>query len=106
MFSNRYRYLFILLLALYSFGNSLFSQVYTHYDIHAPAGYLFVVFLLISGLVWEGNRLIGNRLLRRFGDQEPIRRLIIFFIAGIFLSTILSLLVVFVFGFLLLHIPV
>ncbi len=106
MFQNKYRYLFILLLALYSYGNSLFSDVYTHYNIIAPWYYILSVFILITFLVWDGNRLIGSRLNKSFPNYKPTTLLGIFFITGVFYSTIVSLAILYLIGSVVLGIPV
>jgi len=98
MFTNRYRYLFILLLAVYSFGNSLFSEVYAHYAIKAPWYDILLLFIGITFFVWEGNRLLGYTLEKKFAARKPISRLIIFFVSGIILSSVISLILVFLIG--------
>lgn len=105
MFTNKYRYFFILVLTVYSFGNSLFSDVYAHYNIHAPGYVLFAVFFFITLFVWEGNRLLGYRLEKVLVAHNPIRRMVIFFILGIFLSALISVIVLYFFASVLLGIP-
>ena len=105
MFTNRYRYLFIFLLGAYSYFNSLFSEVYSYYNIHANWIELLAVFLLITLLVWESNRLAEKILKRFFPGQTPIRFLTIFFISGIILSSVLSILVVIAINALFVHLP-
>jgi len=103
MFTNRYRYWLILLLGLYSYLNSLFSEIYTYYNIATPWYYPFSVFLLITGLVWESNRILEKRLNRRFANLSAGGFLGIFFLAGIMASCILSILIVWVMNATILH---
>lgn len=58
LFGNRYRYALILILASYSYFNSLFLEVFAYYHIEEPAWLIWIAFLLIVALVWEGNRVI------------------------------------------------
>jgi sensor histidine kinase YesM len=103
MFNNKYRYLFILLLAVYSYLNSLFSEVYVHYNINAKWFELLVVFLLITLFVWDGNRISQNILKRFFSGQRPARLLVIFFLNGVIISAVVSIVVVLGVNSLLLH---
>ena len=105
MFSNRNRYLFILLLAVYSFGNSLFSEVYTHYAIQAPWYDILLLFTSITFFVWEGNRMLGYVLDRKFVSRKALSRLIIFFVSGIIFSSVISLVLVFLIGYGVVGIP-
>ena len=105
MFQNKYRYIFIAILALYSYANSLFSSVYTYYQINAPWYDILIVFILITLLVWEGNRFIASRLKMDRNEDKPIRQLVIFFIAGTLFATLISLAVVYAIGSLIIGIP-
>lgn len=57
MFSNRYRYLFIFLLAAYSFLNTLMLESFEYYHIRADKRVIFALFLVVTAGIWEGNRL-------------------------------------------------
>src|SRR5664279_414012 len=98
MFKNKYRYIFIIVLAVYSYANSLFSAVYSHYNIDAPTYDILLVFVLITFLVWEGNRFIGHKLKADQLNDKPVRLLVVFFLAGILYSTLISLAVVWLIG--------
>jgi two-component system, LytTR family, sensor kinase len=65
MFAHRFRYLFVLLLAAYSFLNTLFINGFEVYNIILPAPYLILFFLVISFLVWESNRFIDAFISRK-----------------------------------------
>ena len=94
MFTSRYRYFFIVLLGGYSYINSLFSEVYKYYNINAPWYELLLVFLLITFFVWDGNRIILQLAKNFFTKQSPVKFLIIFFLTGILISSVLSVLTV------------
>ncbi len=106
MFSNKYRYLIIIILAVYSYLNSLFSEVYTYYRIEVPWHTALVAFLLITLFVWEGNRLLQKVLLRYFTRVSQVSFLLIFFTAGVFISTLLSIGIVLGINFFFLQQPV
>lgn len=62
MFSIKYRYLFIVLLAVYSFVNILFTAGIKLIDAEIPYLYLFALIFLEVLLIWELNRYVGLRL--------------------------------------------
>ena len=103
MFPNRFRYVFILMLAVYSFLNALFLDLYDNYHIKAGNLIILSVFICVSLLVWEGNRYIEkliNRYARNFfSNAHP---LIFFFLLSLpmaFLASVLPLLVLSKYGF-------
>jgi len=106
MFKTRYRYLFIVVLGLYSYLNSLFSEVYAYYHITAAWYLVLVTFLLITLLVWEGNRLAQILLNRFLPDSSSVKFLLIFFITGIILSSLIAGVVIFAINALILDLPV
>ncbi len=105
MFRNKYRYLFIPLLASYSYVNSELASVYSFYHINAPWYYILLAFNLITLGVWESNRVTGLALQKKLADARPARRLIIFFSCGVLTSTLLSLLIFFLVGIVILRMP-
>jgi two-component system LytT family sensor kinase len=98
MFNSKYRYGFIVLLGTYSYLNTLFTEVHTYYVIHAPWYALMLSMLLITLLVWEGNRLLLHILRRRFDSQGMLKFLFLFFVAGVAMAIIISLVLAFVVG--------
>lgn len=78
MFNSKYRYAFIFLLGMYSYLNTLFTEVHTYYGINAPWYAVMLSMLLITLLIWEGNRLFLNILKRRFGNQGLLKFLFLF----------------------------
>ncbi|KAB7728730.1 sensor protein lytS [Rudanella paleaurantiibacter] len=59
MFAHRYRYLFVALLAGYSYLNLHFLDTLSRYQITAPNWVAAGVVLAIVWLVWEGNHLLS-----------------------------------------------
>ncbi len=96
MFTIKYRYLIILILAVYSYFNTVFSEVYSYYNINAPFYLIIAVFVLITFCVWEGNRLIQKFLQRSFTSTDSVKFLLIFFFVGLLFSVIIAFLVVLV----------
>jgi sensor histidine kinase YesM len=98
MFTNKYRYGIILLLAVYSYLNTLFSEVYHYYHIEANGYIVQALFIIITFFVWEGNRIIQYLLPRFFKDTATIKFLVIFFLAGMLFSALISLAAVYFIG--------
>lgn len=91
MFGIRYRYLFILLLAVYSYLNILFTVGETLFDFYIPAIYLFGVLLTVVFGVWELNRFVEKRIDKISASfQQKIPPLIILFIASMLNVVIVS----------------
>ncbi len=65
MFSNRYRYYYIVLLSVYSFVNVLAVELFEHYPIPLDGTQTILAFLAVIFCVWE-----GNRLLEAFFDKQ------------------------------------
>jgi two-component system, LytTR family, sensor kinase len=62
MFSTPYRYLFMLLLAAYSFLNTLSVDAFDHYPIPVSRQAVAGLFLVITVGIWEGNLLLSRYL--------------------------------------------
>lgn len=58
LFSHTYRLVWIVILATYSYANTLFLEVFQFYHIEEPQWLIWIGFVLIVGFVWEGNRLV------------------------------------------------
>ena len=82
MFTSKYRYGLIVLLSVYSYANTLFSEVYRYYGIHAPWYDVLLLMALITFLVWEGNRLFLKFLHGVADKLSKIRFLFLFFLVG------------------------
>ncbi|MBC8033032.1 MAG: histidine kinase [Chitinophagaceae bacterium] len=90
MFTHRYRYLLMLGLGIYSYLNSLFSEVYRYYGIRSPWYDAFFAIILLTILVWEGNRLLEAVLKKRLKTATPTRFLLVFFFSGSIVSILLG----------------
>lgn len=83
LFGNKYRYLFILLLGSYSYMNSAFLETFRYYRIEQPWYIILAGFLLITLLVWEGNRLAENWTMKANFGIHPLLQ---FFLASLFIG--------------------
>lgn len=84
MFSIRYRYIFILLLAFYSYLNILFTVGDRLFDFEVTKPELFTTLLAVVLFVWELNRLIEVNL-QKISDvlKNRIHPLIVLFLGSI-----------------------
>ncbi|MCU0437242.1 MAG: histidine kinase [Raineya sp.] len=84
LFSHKYRYIFILLLGLYSYFNTTLTEVFQYYPIDAPSIYIIPVFLLITAIIWEGNRVLQHLLPQKvIISGKKVHFLIIQFLASL-----------------------
>jgi len=65
LFTNPYRYLFILLLGTYSYLNITWLETFHYYGIHEDAFFEWLTITMVCLLLWEGNRLIESMLRKR-----------------------------------------
>lgn len=94
MFSHRYRYVFILLLAVYSLLNIIFTEGDRLFGYNLDPTILFFVLLSISFLVWEGNRVIETRIAKPFNiGKWKAHQLISLFFFSVVWAVITSLIV-------------
>ncbi len=98
MFSSRYRYLCILLLGMYSYLNTLFTEVKTYYGFAIPGYILMLIMVLIVLVIWEGNRLLLKVIKHRLENYGQIKFLFIFFILGVLLAVVNTIVVCFFIG--------
>ena len=88
LFRNKYRYIFILLLASYSYLNTAYLETFHYYGIQESVLNLWMTFILIVLLVWEGNRFLETKIEKSKGGwKKNIHPLLPFFIMSIFLSS-------------------
>jgi sensor histidine kinase YesM len=94
IFGTKYRYGLMILLAGYSYLNADFSEVRHYYPIPASGRGLMLYFLVLTLLIWEGNRLIGLGLRRRSSlratSNARVMDLGISFLISVLYSGILS----------------
>ena len=90
MFSTPYRYLFMLLLAGYSFLNTLSVDAFDHYPIPVGRAEVAALFVVITVGIWEGNRLLSNYLR---GRNESFQRTSVYqFLGSLPLTAVVTLL--------------
>ncbi|MBL7749543.1 MAG: histidine kinase [Chitinophagaceae bacterium] len=99
LFHHRYRYLFMILLALYAFMNTALCNVYYYFDINITWYYALLTVVGVTVLTWEGNRLIKPYMKRKFLVQKnKFRFLGFFFIAGNFIGMAAAVVMVYLVG--------
>jgi two-component system, LytTR family, sensor kinase len=93
LFSHKYRYTFILLLALYSYFNTIITEVFDYYPIKVLPIYVVVDFMLIAAIIWEGNHILQYVLPKQlFIFKKEVHFLLVQFIASLPISFIAGLL--------------
>lgn len=92
LFSHTYRLVWILILATYSYVNTLFLEVFQFYHIEEPQWLIWIGFLLIVFLVWEGNRWIEKWVQSRTLSVHPLLQQ---FLISLFLAALVGWLVTF-----------
>lgn len=97
MFSIKYRYLFIFLLALYSYLNIQFTVGEKLFDFQITSTYLFAVLSVVVFGVWELNRLVEVNLthLQAF-LKNKVHPLIVLFLLSMVNAALVSTLTLFV----------
>lgn len=99
LFHHKYRYWFILLLALYAFMNTALCNVYYYFKIDVAWYHALLTIGIVTVVTWEGNRLIKNWFKKRFlTSKTNLRFLGFFFIAGNFIAVATAVLAVFLVG--------
>ncbi len=99
MFSHRNRYLFIFLLALYTFLNTVICDVYHYFRIEIEWYYAALTILSVTFFTWEGNRLIKPWFKKKFlTPKTKVRFLAFFFIAGNGVALLSAIVTVLFFG--------
>lgn len=107
MFSSKYRYVFILLLGVYSWSNTLFTKVYDYYSIEIEQFWILLAFLLFSYTIWEGNRLLERVFLKREFrlSKRRIHPLVIVFLLSLPFTGVSVFAISFLIGKLILSLP-
>lgn len=99
MFSHRYRYLFIVLLSLYTFMNTALCNVYYYFKIEIEWYFALLTIVAVTLLTWEGNRFIKPYFRKKFlTPKTKIRFLAFFFLAGNIVALIAATVAVYLFG--------
>jgi two-component system, LytTR family, sensor kinase len=96
MFTHKYRYLFVLGLAVYTYLNTVLCEVYKYFNIAIEWYTAFATILLNTFLIWEASRLIEplfKKLITK--KSNKIKVLFWFFAAGSTITTIITVALVF-----------
>ena len=95
MFSHRYKYLFILILAVYTYLNTVLCEVYHYFKIEIEWYYALGTITAITWAIWESNRLLQKIFNKKLPTQKnKIKALLVFFIAGCVATTVAAVLIV------------
>lgn len=99
MFSHKYRFIFVILLSLYTYINTELCKVYYYFNISIGWYYAFITIFIIALLILESNRL-AESFIRKHLDpgKNQNRFLLILFLSGSFLSTLIAVVVVILVG--------
>ena len=90
MFGHSYRYLFILLLAVYSYLNILFTEGDKLFGFRPSALLFFGIIFFMVFFIWEGSRIIEKNLDRVLKKWHPLLK---FYLISLLWVTILSIIV-------------
>ncbi len=96
MFNHRYRYLFIVGLSIYTYLSTLLCEVYRYFKIDIEWYVALFTIILLTLTIWESNRLIEPYFTKKtLSAKNKIRSLFIFFGVGSFITTLLTIGIVF-----------
>jgi sensor histidine kinase YesM len=99
MFSHRHRYLFVFLLSLYTFFNTLLCDVYHYFHITIAWYLAFLTIIGITLLTWEGNRIAEPYLKKRLlTSRSTISYFILFFFTGNAIAIVVTFFMVYLVG--------
>lgn len=87
MFSIRYRFVYMILLGVYSFSNILLVEAFDHYPIKTAKTVLLFLFIGVVIGIWEGNRWLDSYLSQRY--IKPFWKRISYNFLGSILITLL-----------------
>jgi two-component system, LytTR family, sensor kinase len=90
MFSNIYRHTIIVLLAVYSFLNTLSVEVYKYYPVKVSRSVLLLLFILVIFGIWEGNYFLEKKFPPSVADKKQIKSFIFKNILGSLVITFIT----------------
>jgi two-component system, LytTR family, sensor kinase len=93
MFSHSYRYFFIILLAVYSFLNTLSVEIFEYYPIKIPYSIILLIFLIVIFFVWEGNRILEKIFPLKNPSQIIKQYLLTHFVGSLVFTLVITVLV-------------
>ncbi|WP_276482637.1 sensor histidine kinase [Paraflavitalea pollutisoli] len=96
-----------MLLSAYAYINTVLCEVYRYFHIDIAWYHALMIFVLVTLVTWEGSRLIEPWLIRRFPPQQQrIKYLGAFFAAGLSISCLATVAIVYIVGVGIYHYPV
>ncbi len=106
IFRNKYGYLLILGISMYTFINTLVCDVYILFNIPIHYSVAFLIITLITLLAWEVSKWLHPFFRRKFSDdKDVIKRKLLFFLATNICCSILTSLLVVLFTVYVMHKP-
>jgi two-component system, LytTR family, sensor kinase len=96
MFNHKYRYFFILGLAVYTYLNTLLCEVYRYFNIVIEWYVAFGIIITNTFLIWEASRLLEPIFKKIIAKQKnKLKILFWFFATGSTLTTVVTVMLVF-----------
>ncbi len=106
MFSHKYRYLFILILSVYTYINTVLCEVYKYFHIETAWYVAFGTITAVTLGTWEASRLLEPLFNKWLSvAKNKIKVLLVFFAAGCMAATVITTALVFLVSMLLYHYP-
>ncbi len=106
MFANKHRYIFIAILSVYTYLNTVLCEVYKYFNITIEWYAAFGTITIITLLTWESSRLIEPAFKNLFASQKnKLKILLLFFATGAATTTIITVGIVFFVTMVLHHHP-
>jgi two-component system LytT family sensor kinase len=96
MFNHKYRYLLVLGLSVYTYINTVICEVYRYFKIDIEWYVALFTIVLLTLSIWETNRLAEPFFHKKIiNAKNKIKSLFIFFLFGSFVTTLLTISIVF-----------
>ncbi|WP_026993759.1 sensor histidine kinase [Flectobacillus major] len=98
LYAHSYRFLWITILGVYSFVNTLLTETLTYYPIPLSSPTLLVLFLVLIAGIWEGSRILYHYLSLRFYNKLW-HKLAVGFVGSILLTATLTIAISFSYAY-------
>lgn len=107
LFSSKYRYLYVLILATYTYINTEICRIYSYFSLPIRWYEAYISIVVITLLTWEFSRWIEPLFTKWFYNEgDAIKRFFFFFLSSLAGSFILTILTVITFEVLVLNISI
>src|SRR4051812_13263908 len=105
-FKSKYRYYLVLLLALYTFVNTVICRLYYYFYMEVSMLGAFIIIFIITLCTWECSRLSYSFINKRVPlSHNIIQHAVVFFICGLIISSTITIFINYTFGIHILHQP-